>query len=88
MAAQAHNACGCPETIIGIIGDVTEDNDRIAQIEIRPGMIVGEHLAVALRCWGQGCWCVAQGRPAHFTDVAHAKAAALRWVSTGRSHYV
>jgi hypothetical protein len=87
MATQTHSVCPRPDTIIGLFGDVTEDNDRIAQIEICPGRIAGQHRSFALRCWGQGDWHVAQGRAAHFTDVAHAKAAGLRWVATGRSHY-
>ena len=83
MASYAHSVCPQPDTIIAIFGDVTEDNDRIAQIEVCSGKIPGAHRSFALRCWGQGYWCVAQGQPTEFRHAADAKAAALRWVNSG-----
>jgi hypothetical protein len=83
MATHAHTVCPQPDTIIAIFGDVTEDNDRIAQIEICTGEIPGTTRSFALRCWGRGRSSVAQGRPTHFTDVAGAREAAFRWVDTG-----
>lgn len=70
--------------IIATFGDVTEDNDRIATLEIRPGMFEGEYQALALRCWGNGHWCRADGQPHFFTDRVPADAAAERWISEGK----
>ena len=83
MAAQAHSIYPQADTIIATFGDVTEDNDRIAQIEICSGKIPGACRYFEVRCWGQGPWLVAQGGPAHFTGAAEAKAAARRWVDSG-----
>ena len=86
MATQAHTAFRPAETILGLFGDVTEDNDRVAQIEVRPGMSEGQHLALILRCWGHGHWCVAQGRPSHFTCRRDAEGVAHLWVARGRTN--
>lgn len=83
MATQTHNPRPQPDTIIAIFGDVTEDNDRIAQIEVCPGRMAGEHRTFTVRCWGRGYWRIAHGRPTYFGDAAEAKAAALRWVKEG-----
>ncbi len=70
--------------VIKRYGDVTEDNDRIATLELRPGMAEGQYQALALRCWGRGHWCVAEGQAHYFTDQVDADLAGGRWVSEGK----
>lgn len=68
-----------------IIGTVTETNDRIAQIEVRPSFREGEQLGLMLRTWGNGHWCTANGHPSYFTRRVDAEAAAERWINEGRA---
>lgn len=84
MATQALTAVRPSDAIIATFGDVTEDNDRIAHIEVRPGMREGEVHGLAVCCWGNGHWCVANGHASYFTNRADAEAKALRWINEGR----
>lgn len=86
MATQVLTADRSSNAIIATFGDVTESNDRIAQIEARPGMREGERFGLMLRCWGHGHWCIANGNPSHFTSRIDAEAAANRWIAEGRSN--
>lgn len=86
MATQVLTADRPSSAIIATLGDVTEDNDRIARIEVRPGMREGERYGLMVRCWGHGHWCVANGHPSYFTDRGSAEIGANRWVSEGRSN--
>lgn len=86
MATQVLTADRPDDAIIATFGDVTETNDRIARLEVRPGMREGEVHGLILRCWGHGHWCVANGHPSHFTSRTDAQVAAYRWVSEGRSN--
>lgn len=84
MAAQALTA-DCPsDAIIAALGGVSETNDRIAVVEVRPGMREGQLQGLAVRCWGHGHWCVCNGNASFFTDRAAAVAKAERWIETGR----
>lgn len=70
--------------ILATFGEVTEDNDRVATIELRPGMFEGEYLALAVRRWGMGHWCRFDGQPACCTDRADAVALCRLWISEGK----
>jgi hypothetical protein len=83
MATQPLTVVRPSEAIIATFGDVTETNDRIAQIEVRPGMREGQMHGLGLRCWGHGHWCIANGHVSHFTSRQGAEAAALRWIKEG-----
>lgn len=72
------------DRIIQRWGDPGEDNDRIATLELRPGMFEGEYQALALRCWGNGFWCRADGQAGYFTTRADADKAAERWIEEGK----
>ena len=50
MATQAYNLHPQPDTIVAIFGDVTEDNDRIAKIEICAEKAPAATRSFALRC--------------------------------------
>jgi hypothetical protein len=86
MATRVLTADRASSAIIATFGDVTETNDRIAQIEVRPGMREGQLHGLMVRCWGHGDWCVANGRAAYFTDRQSAESSANRWISEGRSN--
>lgn len=84
MATQVLTVVTPIGAIIGAIGGVSETNDRIAQIEVRPGMREGERHALSVRRWGHGHWCVANGQSHYFTDRSDAEASADRWIEEGR----
>ena len=84
MATQALTAVCRSGAIIATVTDASEDNDRIAHIEVRPGMTERHPLGLMLRCWGHGHWCVANGNPSFFSSRPRALEAAQRWVDEGR----
>lgn len=59
-------------------------NDRFVRLSVRPGMEVGQYLALSLQRWGAGKEFVAQGGPMHVSKEADAKLWALRFVEAGR----
>lgn len=84
MATQTSTLARPADAIIAILGDVTEDNDRLAVVEVRPSMTEGEHLGVAVRMWGNGHWCTANGHPHFFTSREPALEQATLWIAEGR----
>lgn len=72
------------DAILATFGDPREDNDRIAQLEVRPGRSEGQFQALMLRRWGNGDWCRADGQPAYFTHRSAADTDAERWINEGR----
>lgn len=79
ISSRPHNAT------IGLFGEVTEDNDRIALVQVRPGMREGQREALMLRRWGYGAGCRADGQTWHYDRREEAVAAAECWVNTGRT---
>ena len=71
------------DRVIARYGNPSEDNDRIATLEVRPGMAEGQYQALALRLWGSGHWCRADGQAGYFTTRQDADKAAERWISEG-----
>lgn len=78
--SRPHNAT------IALFGEVTEDNDRIALLQIRPGMREGQREALMLRRWGRGHECRGDGQTWYFNKREDAIAVAKRWIATGRTH--
>lgn len=72
---------------IAQFGEVTEGNDRVAVIEIRPGMYEGQRDALMLRRWGHGGGYLAEGQPWHYSEREAAIEAAKCWVDTGRTPF-
>jgi hypothetical protein len=72
-------------TVLARFGEVTETNDRIATIEVRPGFREGDRAGLVLRCWGRGHWCRQDGQPLLCNDRVSAAAEATRWIETGRA---
>jgi hypothetical protein len=74
-----------PQATIRLFGDVTEDNDRIALLQVRPGMREGQRAALMLRHWGLGQCCRGDGQTWYFDKREEATAVAECWVDTGRT---
>lgn len=75
-----------PQATIALLGEVTEDNDRIALLQVRPGMREGQAGALMLRRWGSGHDCRGDGQTWYFNDRAAATAVAELWIAEGRTH--
>lgn len=86
MATQALTADRPCDAIIAALGGVSETNDRIAYVGVRPGMREGDLQGLYVRCWGRGHWCVCNGHASFFTDRAAALLKAESWIETGRSN--
>jgi hypothetical protein len=79
ISSRPHNAT------IALFGEVTEDNDRIAVLQIRPGMRESQRDALMLRRWGMGHDCRADGQTWVFDKREDAIEVAKCWVDTGRT---
>ena len=79
ISSRPHNAT------IALFGEVTEDNDRIALLQIRPGMREGHPAALMLRRWGRGHDSRGDGQTWYFDKREDAIATAKCWVNTGRT---
>lgn len=84
MATQFDTAFATPDAILATYGEVTEENDRIATLELMAGMQEGDRCALALRRWGHGHWVECNGSVWLFTRRVDAAAAAERWIAEGR----
>lgn len=69
-----------PQFILSHYGDPTEDNDRIARLEVRPGMQEGQEYGLMLRMWGTKDWGVRDGQAHYFTTREQADQAAQEWI--------
>ena len=78
ISSRPHNAT------IGLFGEATENNDRIALLQIRLGMREGQREALMLGRWGRGHECRGDGQIWFFDKREDAIAVAECWVSTGR----
>lgn len=63
--------------------DEEERGERAYRVEVRPSFSEGQYLGLALRAYGPGHWCVANGEPHHYTKRADARAAGERWLDKG-----
>lgn len=79
ISSRPHNAT------IALFGEVTEDNDRIALLQIRPGRREGQREALMLRRWGYGHECFGSGQTWYFNTREEAIKVAKCWVDTGRT---
>lgn len=84
MATQVLTADRPSDAIIVALGGISETNDRLAVVSVRPGMREGEMQGLALQCWGHGHWCICNGHVSCFTDRDAAVVKAERWIETGR----
>jgi hypothetical protein len=74
-----------PQATIALFGEVTETNDRIALLQIRPGMREGQREGLMLRRWGSGRACRGDGQTWYFDRREDAIAIAELWVAEGRT---
>lgn len=85
MDAQYFIETRPPHATIALFGEVTENNDRIALLQVRPGMQEGERCGLMLKEWGQGDQVRCDGQIRFFDTREAAINCAETWINTGRN---